>query len=75
MAIPENKQQGILVIPVRRRSERVDRAPGWMSSAWPPAWQPEAANQERQPGVTEVVLNGAPHSLDGRRREVVLLTD
>ena len=70
VAIPENSLQSILVIPVRRRSYRVDRAPGWMSSAWP-----EVTNQERQPGVTEVVLNGSTRGLDGRRREVVLLTD
>ena len=75
VAIPENSLQSILVIPVRRRSYRVDRAPGWMSSAWLPAWPPEVTNQERQPGVTEVVLNGATRGLDGRRREVVLLTD
>ena len=64
VAIPENGQQGILVIPMRRRSDRVDRAPGWMNSAWPRAWPPEVANQERKPGVTEMILNGATHSLD-----------
>ena len=32
-------------------------------------------NQERQSGVTEVVLKGAIQGLDRRRREVVLLTD
>ena len=37
VAIPEKGQQGILVIPVRRRSEKVHRPPGWMSSAWSPA--------------------------------------
>ena len=36
VAIPENGHQGILLITVRRRSDRVDRAPGWMSSAKPP---------------------------------------
>ena len=33
VAILENGHQGILLIPVRRRSDRVDRAPGCMSSA------------------------------------------
>ena len=70
MAIPENSLQSIIVIPVRRRSYRVDRASGWMSSAWP-----EVTNQEKQPGVTEVVLNRGTRGLDGRRQEVVLLTD
>ena len=65
VAIPENGQQGIFVIPVTRTSNRVDRAPEWMSSSWPSAWPPEVANQERQPGVMEVVLNGATHGLDG----------
>ena len=32
-------------------------------------------NQERQSGVTEVVLKGATQGLDRRRHEVVLLTD
>ena len=75
LAIPENGQHGILVIPLRRMSNRVDRAPGWMSSTWLPAWPLEVENQERQPGVTEVVLNSAARGLDGRRRQVVLLTD
>ena len=46
VTIPENGHQGILLISVKRKSDWVDRAPGWMGSIWPP----EVTNLERQPG-------------------------
>ena len=71
VAVPENGHQGVLLIPVRMRSDRVDIGQGWMGSTWLPA----AGPAERKPGVTEVVLNGPTQGLDGRRLEVVLLTN
>ena len=69
--VPENGPQGILLIPVRRRSDRVDIGQGWQGLTWLPA----AGPAERQQGVTEFVLKGVTQELDGRRREVVLFTD
>ena len=71
VAVPENGHQGILLIPVRRRSDRVDIEQGWQGSTWLPA----AGPAERQQEVTEVVLKGVTQELDGRRRKVVLFTD
>ena len=73
--IPENGHTGILLMPVRRRSDRVDipegANQGWQSSMWPPA----AGSAEKKTGVTEVMLKGVTQEADGKRREVVLFTD
>ena len=72
MAVPENSHRDVLLMPVKRMSDRVDRqGQGWQGSTWPPA----AGAAVKQPGVTEVVLKGATQGLDRRRHEVVLLTD
>ena len=48
VAIPENGHRGILLMPVNRLSDRVDRpGQGWQGSTWPPA----AGAAEKQPGV------------------------
>ena len=61
-----------LLMPVRRRSDRVDiPGQGWQSLTWPPA----AVAAEKQAGVTEVVLKGVIKEADGKRRNVVLFTD
>ena len=72
MAVPENGHRDILLMPVKRMSDRVDRqGQGWQGSTWPPA----AGAAVKQPGVTEVVLKGVTKEADGRSREVVLFTD
>ena len=72
MAVPENSHRDILLMPVKRMSDRVDRqGQGWQCSTWPPA----AGAAVKQPGVTEVVLKGVTKEADGRSREVVLFTD
>ena len=72
VAIPKNGHRGILLMPVKRLSDRVDRpGQGWQGSTWLPA----AGAAEKQPGVTEVVLKGVTKEADGRGREVVLFTD
>ena len=72
--IPENGETGVLLLPARKRADRVDIPEGinqgWQSSAWPPA----AAATENKTGVTEVVLKGVTQKADGKRREVVLFT-
>ena len=73
--IPENGHMGILLMQVRRRSDRVDiPGQGWQSLS-PQQWPPAAVAADKQAGVTEVVLKGVTKEVDGRRREVVLFTD
>ena len=73
--IPEKGETGVLLLPARKRADRVDIPEGinqgWQSSAWPPA----AAATENKTGVTEVVLKGVTQEADGKRHEVVLFTD
>ena len=69
VAIPENGHRGILLIPVKRLSDKPGQ--GWLGSTWLPA----AGAAEKQPGGTEFVLKGVTTEADGRSREVVLFTD
>ena len=72
MAVPKNGHRDILLMPVKRMSDRVDRqGQGWQGSTWPPA----AGAAVKQPGVTEVVLKGVTKEADWRSREVVLFKD
>ena len=70
--IPENSHMSILLMPVRRHSDRADiPGQGWQSLTWPPA----AVAAEKQAGVTEVVLKGVIKEAVGKRRKVVLFAD
>ena len=71
VAVPEISHRGIMLMPVKRLSDRVDRpGQGWQGSTWPPV----AGAAEKQPGVMEVVLKGVTKEADGRSREVLLFT-
>ena len=72
MAVPENGHRGILLMPVKRVSDRVDRqGQGWQGSTWPPA----VGAADKQHGFTEVVLKGVTKEAYGRSKEVVVFTD
>ena len=68
VAVSENGHRGILLMPVKTMSDKVDRkGQGWQGLTWPPA----AGAAVKQPVVREGVLKGITKEANGRSRQTV----
>ena len=88
--VPENGDTGLLMMPVRRRMRRRSKVypteemeqeeQTLQSKVWPPAAQENKAPEWTEPGYEpnksmEVVLGGLSKEVNGKNRELVMVTD